>query len=106
MALASLTLQSAKKLFQKSNLSNKRVTRTLSGADVRARSVVIDAYMYWGLYWFLPGHFLRQCNLNSASSTQMEGVYRDSYVRSLMHPKTQHLKSLFGADIMANRLNI
>ncbi len=36
----------------------------------------------------------------------MEGVYRDSYVRSLVHPKTQNLKSLFGADIMANRLNI
>ncbi len=41
IALASLALQSAKKLFQKGNLENKRMILTLSGADVRARSVGI-----------------------------------------------------------------
>ncbi len=60
IALASLALQSAKKLFQKDNLENKRVILTLSGADVRARSVGIDPYTYWGLYRFFPGHLLRQ----------------------------------------------
>ncbi len=43
VALASLALQSAKKLFQKGNLENKRVILTLSGADVRARSIGIDS---------------------------------------------------------------
>ncbi len=43
IALASLALQSDKKLFQKGNLENKRVILTLSGADVRARSVGIDS---------------------------------------------------------------
>ncbi len=57
VALASLALQSAKKLFQKGNLENKRVILTLSGADVRARSIGIDHYTYWGLYIFFPGHF-------------------------------------------------
>ncbi len=52
VALASLALQSVKKLFQKGNLENKRVILTLSGADVRARSVGIDPYTYWGLYQF------------------------------------------------------
>ncbi len=42
IALASLALQSLKKLFQKGNLENKRVN-TLSGADVRTRSVGIDS---------------------------------------------------------------
>ncbi len=37
VALASLALQSAKKLFQKGNLENKRVILTLSGADIPAR---------------------------------------------------------------------
>ncbi len=40
VALASLALQTAKKLFQKGNLENKRLVLTMSGADVR-----------W--YWFL-----------------------------------------------------
>ncbi len=53
VALASLALQSAKKLFQKGSLENKRMTLTLSGADVRAQSVGIDPV-------FFPGHFLRQ----------------------------------------------
>ncbi len=57
VALASLALQSAKKLFQKGNLENKRMILTLSGADVRARSVGIDPYMYWGLYRFFSGTF-------------------------------------------------
>ncbi len=57
VALASLALQSAKKLFQKGNLKNKRVILTLSGADVRAQSVGIDPYMYWGLYRFFSGTF-------------------------------------------------
>ncbi len=43
VALASLALQSAKKLFQKGSLENKSVILTLSGADVRARSVGIIA---------------------------------------------------------------
>ncbi len=48
--VASLALQSAKKLFQKGILENKRMKLTLSGADVHARSVGIDPYTYWGLY--------------------------------------------------------
>ncbi len=48
--VASLALQSAKKLFQKGILENKLMKLTLSGADVHARSVGIDPYMYWGLY--------------------------------------------------------
>ncbi len=60
VALASLALQSAKKLFQKGNLENKHVILTLSGADVCARSFGIDSYTYWGLYRFFPGHVLRQ----------------------------------------------
>ncbi len=43
VALASLALQSDKELFQKGNLENKCVIPTLSGADVRARSVGIDS---------------------------------------------------------------
>ncbi len=79
VALASLALQSAKKLFQKGNLENKRVILTLSGADVCARSVGIDPYTFWGLYRFFLGYFLRQWNLTSAA--QMEGVYGESYIR-------------------------
>ncbi len=41
-SLASLVLQSDKKLFQKGNLENKRVIVTFSGADVHARSIGID----------------------------------------------------------------
>ncbi len=52
IALASLALQSAKKLFQKGNLENKSMMLTLSGADVHAWSVGIDPYTYWGLYRF------------------------------------------------------
>ncbi len=44
VALASLALQSAKKLFKKGNLENKRLILTLSGADVSARSIGIDLY--------------------------------------------------------------
>ncbi len=81
VALASLALQSPKKLFQKGYLENKRVILTLSGADVRTPSVGIDPYTYWGLYRFFPGHFLRKLNLTTVSSAaQMEGVYGDSYV--------------------------
>ncbi len=54
VALASLALQSAKKLFQKSDLLNKLVTFTLPGADIRAQSIGIDSYTYWGLYQFFP----------------------------------------------------
>ncbi len=43
VALASLALQSAKKLFQKGNLENKLVILTF-GADVRTRSVGIYSY--------------------------------------------------------------
>ncbi len=46
VALTSLALQSAKKLFQKGNLENKHVILTLSGADVHARSIGIDPYTY------------------------------------------------------------
>ncbi len=97
VALASLALQSAKKLFQKGNLENKHVILTLSGADVRARSVGIDPYTYWGLYLFFPGHFLRQWHLTTVSSGSDGGsLWR--LLCSLMHPKTQHLKCLFGTD--------
>ncbi len=78
IALASLALQSAKKLFQKGNLENKHVKLT----DVRTRSFGIDPYSFWGLHRFFPGYFLRQWNLTTVSSAaQMEGVYEDSYVR-------------------------
>ncbi len=53
VALASLALQSAKKLFQKGNLENKRMIFTLYGADIHARSIGIDSYTYWGLIWDL-----------------------------------------------------
>ncbi len=97
VALASLALQSAKKLFQKGNLENKRVILTLSGADVRTRSVGIDLNTYWGLYRFFPGHFLRQWNLTTVSSGSDGGsLWR--LLCLLVHPKTHHLKSLFGAD--------
>ncbi len=43
VALASLALQSDKKLFQKSNLENKTVILTLSGADIRTLN------WYWSL---------------------------------------------------------
>ncbi len=44
IALATLALQSAKKLFQKGNLVNKiwHVILTLSGADIHAQSIGID----------------------------------------------------------------
>ncbi len=57
VALASLALQSAEKLFQKGNLENKRVIVTLSRADVRAQSFGIDPYMYRGLYRFFSRTF-------------------------------------------------
>ncbi len=91
VALASLALQSAKKLFQKGHLENKRVILTLSGADIRAQSIGIDPYTYWELYRFFQGYFLRQWNLTTVPSVaRMEGVYGDSYI-NLVHPKTQHL---------------
>ncbi len=68
VALASLALQSAKKLFQKGNLENKHMILTLSGADNYAHSVGIDAHRDWELHRFFPGHFLRQWNLNTVSS--------------------------------------
>ncbi len=99
VALASLALQSAKRLFQKGNLENKRVILTLSGADVRAQSFGIDLYTYWGLYRFFPGHLLRQWNLTTVSSGSDGGsLWR--LLCLLVQPKTQHLKSLFGADIV------
>ncbi len=53
VALSSLALQSAKKLFQKGNLENKSMILTLSGAYIRTQSVGqsvgIDSYTYWGL---------------------------------------------------------
>ncbi len=52
VALASLALQSAKKLFQMGNLENKSVIFTLPGADIHARSVGIDSYTYLELYRF------------------------------------------------------
>ncbi len=42
VALATLALQSAKKSFQKGNLKTKYEALTLSGSDVRTRSVDID----------------------------------------------------------------
>ncbi len=99
VALASLALQSAKKLFQKGNLENKRVILTLSGADVHARSVGIDPYTYWGFYRFFPGHFLTM-KLNHSVLSGSDGGSLWRLLCSLVHPKTQHLKSLFGADIV------
>ncbi len=57
VALASLASQSAKKLFQKGNLENKRVILTLSGADIRAQSIGIDLYTYWGTLPIFSGTF-------------------------------------------------
>ncbi len=101
VGLASLAVQSAKKLFQKGNLENKHMSLTLSGADVHVRSVGIDSYTYWGHNRFFSRHFFRQWNSTTVSSAQMEGVYGD-----LVHPKTLHLKILDGADILASHFNI
>ncbi len=79
IALASLALQGAKKLFQKGNLENKHVILILSGADIHARSVGVDPYTFWGLYRFFPGQNFHLTTVSSAA--QMEGVYGDSYVR-------------------------
>ncbi len=57
VALASLASQSAKKLFQKGNLENKRLILTLSGADIRAQSIGIDLYTYWGTLPIFSGTF-------------------------------------------------
>ncbi len=97
VALASLALQSAKKLFQKGLLENKRVILTLSGADVRAQSVGIDPYMFWRLYRFFSGTFPQKMKLNHSGS---DGGSLWRLLCSLVHPKTQHLKSLFGTDIV------
>ncbi len=104
VALASLALQSAKKLFQKSNLENKR-----------------DTYFDWSWrlrtkrwYWFL--HVLGALPIFSRTFSQTM-KFNHSVLGSdggslwrllclLVHPKTQHLKSLFGADIMESRFNI
>ncbi len=80
VALASLALQSDKKLFQKANLENKHLTLSLSGADIRARSVGIDSYMYWGLYRFFWE--ISSDNETYHSVLGSDGVYRDSYVHS------------------------
>ncbi len=61
VTLASLALQSVKKLFQKSNLENKPLILTLSGADFRTQSVGIDRNTYWGLNWF----FFRDISLDN-----------------------------------------
>ncbi len=71
-SIISFTELSAKKIFQKGNLENKSVILTLSGAGVHAQSVGIDSYMYWELYRFIPGHFLKQWNITTVSSAQME----------------------------------
>ncbi len=101
VALASLALQSAKKLFQKGNLENKCVILTLSGADVRARSVGIDPYTFWGLYRFFSRTFPycpQTVKLNHSVLSGSDGGSLWRLLCSLVHPKTQHLKSLFGAD--------
>ncbi len=68
VALASLALQSAKKLFQKGNLENKRVILCLELKLYHSVLSGSDGGNLWRL------------------------------LCSLVHPKTQHLKSLFGAD--------
>ncbi len=94
-----ISLTECQEALSEGNLENKRVILTLSGADIRAQSVGIDSYTYWGLYWFFPGHFLRQWNLTTVSSGSDGGsLWR--LLCSLVHPKSQHLKSLFGADIV------
>ncbi len=75
LALASLALQSVKKLFQKSNLENKRVILYLE-LTFAHKALVLIATRIGDLTDFFPGHFLRQWNLTTVSSAaQMEGVY-------------------------------
>ncbi len=52
MIALALALQSAKKLFQKGNLENKRMILTLSGVDICAQNFVIDSWRYRGHYGF------------------------------------------------------
>ncbi len=97
VALATLALQSAKKLFQKGNLKTKYEALTLSASDVRARSIALSESDFakiqpwndprlWGSpvenNWhdfidFFSVHFLQKWNLTTVSSAaQMEGVCR------------------------------
>ncbi len=81
------------------------MTVTLSGADVRARSVGIDPYTFLGIYRFFSRTFPQTVKLNhSVLGSDGGSLWR--LLCSLVHPKTQHLKRLFGADIMASRFNI
>ncbi len=64
VALASLALQSAKKLFQKGNLENKHTILTLSGADVCAQSVSIDPDFF----------FFRDISLHNESQGRNHGI--------------------------------
>ncbi len=86
LALASLALQSAKKLFQKGDLENKSMMLTLSGTDVRAHSAGIDTYTYLRLYRLFPGYFLRQLNHSVLSGSDGGSLWR--LLCSLVHPKT------------------
>ncbi len=74
VALASLALQSTNKLFQKGNLENKRLILTLSGADVRAQSLVLIPEHLGDVTDFLAGYFLRKWNLTTVSSAQMREI--------------------------------
>ncbi len=98
VALASLALQSVKPLSERQ--FGKQTRDTYFVWSWRSRTKL----WYWslhvlGLYRFFPGHLLRQWNLTTASSGSDGGsLWR--LLCSLVHPKTQHLKSLFGADIV------
>ncbi len=67
----------------------KQTCYTLSGDDVRAWSIDIDPYKNWGL---------NRCFWDISLDNETQCLWRLLY--SLVHPKTQHLKSLFGADIV------
>ncbi len=56
IALATLALQSARKLLQKGNLENKCMILTLSGADIRTSLVLIPKHIGDR---FFPGYFLQ-----------------------------------------------
>ncbi len=75
VALASLALQSAKKLFQNGSLENKSVILTLSGAVV-----------------LIPTHIGDFTDFDSALGSDGGSLWR--LICSLMHPETQHCLAL------------
>ncbi len=95
VALALLSLQSAKKLFQKGNLENKRLILTSAGADICTRSIGIGDFNIKKIGTF---PYTIKLNHSVLSSSDRRSLWR--ILCSLVYPKTQHLKSLFCADIV------